>query len=101
MENFASPRAGSERHPLNIFQDEVAVALIEGVKDDRAPLPIIETTKDVIQFFNRANMKGVEEAGYFVYHGCIVCEVGNTEKVIEALNMTFEEKMHGKKLGNS
>lgn len=84
------------RHPLNKFQDDVAVALVEGPspEDD---LPLIETERAVIEFYNKGAMKQFDEAGYFIFRDCRVCEIGNSQKVRDGLSMTHEEKLHGKK----
>jgi hypothetical protein len=45
------------------------------------PLPLVEATRDVIEHFNRQNLKGFDAAGYFVHRGVIVCESGKSEQV--------------------
>lgn len=87
----------SERHPLNVFQDAVSRAQMEGAAEGDG-MPFIETSKEVAQYFNKSNWKQYEEAGYFIYKNCIVCETGKSDEVRAKLNEDHETRFHGKRL---
>ncbi len=86
-----------ERHPLNVFQDEISRAAVIGAAKGDA-LPFVETTKEVLQYFNKSNWKQFEDAGYFIFKNCIVCETGKSDEVRKKMSMDLEDKLHPKRV---
>lgn len=67
---------------INSFLDKVALKLHD-ILPNQEP-PSIETTRQVIEHYNRGRMKGFETAGYFVFNGVKVYEEGKMPKEVEA-----------------
>lgn len=53
----------------------------------------VETTPEIIQFYNR---KGLNGAKFFIYDGIKVCERGKIEEIEDEMNTPLSEKLHGK-----
>lgn len=68
------------------LQDDIIVAKVEhthGDSDDA--LPIVETSLEACEYYNKGNLKGFKNAGYFIMQDCIVCPEGTRDAVRELL----------------
>lgn len=93
------PQADDGRHPLTKLKEDLVVAQMNGPKDDEV-LPIIETSRECIEFYHRSpeKMKSFDYAGYFILDNVIVCENGKTEDVKAKMSTTSDELKYGKKI---
>lgn len=87
MSGIEAPKDG--RHPLNVLQDDIAVAMMEGLEEGES-IPIVETTADVIAFYNRDSLKSYQNAGWFILKGVAVCEKGQKQIVRDKINKTLD-----------
>lgn len=83
---------GPTRNELNLFHEAVAIAL-----ESKAPgqVPEIEAPRVIIEHFNRQNLKGFEDAGYFMFQGVKVFEEGRVDDVKKREAKSIEERLHG------
>jgi hypothetical protein len=57
----------------------------------------IETTKEVIEFFNpNGGVLGPKDPGYFIHTNIKVCTYGKKDEIIAKMEMSSHEKMHGR-----
>lgn len=49
---------------------------------DPGKMPWIETSRKVIEFYNRGNIAGFDQAGYFVMNGVRVYETGKRAEFV-------------------
>ncbi len=89
-------KGGPTRQALNEFLDDVAQAMIDGAEAGEA-LPSVETSREIVQYYNKTNMAGFDTAGYFIFQGVKVYEKGTKEAVDKRDNLTIEEKLFGAK----
>lgn len=61
--------SGPSREDLNKFMDDVTFALQDGHAE-------IESPRTIIEYYNKGNIQGFDEAGYFIYRGVKVYETG-------------------------
>lgn len=87
MSGIVTPKDG--RNPLNVLQDDIALALMAGPKEGE-PIPIVETTRDVINYYNRANLAGFDQSKYFIMQNVIVCESGNRDLIKSKLSRDLD-----------
>ena len=85
---------GPTRDDLNRFSELIARAL-EAKKEKETPE--IEVPRRVVEYFNKTNLKGFDEVGYFVFNGVKVYERGKKEEAKRKDSETIEQKMHGGK----
>jgi hypothetical protein len=79
------PQGTDGRHPLNVFQDAVVVAKMEGAEDGW-PMPHVEAPESVCRHFNKgSSWDGFVATGYFTYEGVLVCEEGKASEVKKKL----------------
>lgn len=91
MTGIPTPNDG--RHPLAVFHDNLAVAQMHGPdEDDDSPLPIVETTREVITYLNKGKerLAAFDAAGYMVMNNVIVCEEGKKQDVIERMQKSLD-----------
>lgn len=58
-------------------------------------MPEIEVPRRLIEHFNQGRMKGVEEAGYFIYNGVKVYEKDKRKEFKEKDSRTMGQILHG------
>lgn len=56
----------------------------------------IETSPEVISYFNRKGLGGNE---YFMYKDIKVCEYGKRDKIIDRENISMDQRLHGSSEG--
>lgn len=81
------------RHPLNVLQDDIAVAIMEGPQETlhgKDPLPIVETDRQCIEHYNKANLAGFDKMGYFIMRDVIICEKGKKEELRQRLHQNLD-----------
>lgn len=66
--------------------------------EEGMPLPVVETTPEVVAYYNKSSMVGVREAGYFILEGVLVCEKGKKEDLKKSFSQSVDEKLFGKKV---
>lgn len=89
------PSNGPTREELNQFLENVAVTKAMSVNGG---IPEIEAPRVVVEFYNKANLKGFDDVGYFIFQGIKVFEEGKVEEAKIRDGLTMEEKLHqGKK----
>lgn len=75
-------------------KDESIIEFMNRVEMARGKKLILEAQPQIIKHYNP---NGLSEAHpYFTYKGVVVCPEGKTEDVIEIMNQTLEEKLHGR-----
>lgn len=67
------------------FKDAIEMAKMSGDE-------WVETTEEVINYFNKGGLKG---APYFIYNGVKVCRNGDLEKVEDYMNRDLYVEAHG------
>jgi len=58
-------------------------------------VPCVEASRKIVEFYNRANIKGFDKAGYFMFQGVKVYEKGKREEADARDNRSTEEVNHG------
>ena len=86
------PTTGPSQDDLNRF-----AAIISRASEQKAPgtVPEVEVPRRVIEYYNQRNLKGFEEAGYFIYNGVKVFEKGKREQFRNKDNESMEKRLHG------
>ena len=85
---------GPTRDELNLFHEKIAIAH-ETKEGDQ--LPEIEVPRKIINYYNRHSIKGFDKAGYFIYQGVKVFEIGKREELRDRDSMSIEVLVHGQK----
>ncbi len=75
------------------FNDDVQIALMMA-QESGEKLPVIEASREVIEHFNRQNIKGFDSAGYFIHKGVLVCENGNSDAIKRKLEKSESLEPH-------
>lgn len=84
-------RLGPTRDELNQFLEDVAVQkALSG-----SEFPEIEAPRVIIEFYNKGNIKGFDDAGYFIFDGVKVFEAGKKEDAKRKESLSMEEKIFG------
>lgn len=85
-ENFSKERESAKKNfnKIEKFNDDVQIALMVA-QEQGDGLPLVETSRDVIEHFNRQNLKGFDATGYFMHKGVVVCESGQAQKIKDAM----------------
>lgn len=92
-EREANRAVGPTREELNQFLEDVSIALAEKVG---AEIPEITAPRSVIEYYNRGNLKGFDEVGYFVFNNVKVFDPTHMEASKRRESLTIEEKLFGK-----
>lgn len=77
---------------LNYFMDQVNAVLMG---KDEGVVPEIEVPRKIVQHFNRRNIHGFDEVGYFVYNGVKVYEEGKKDKAKSRDGRSMEQVIYG------
>lgn len=86
--------SGPTRDELNQFLENVAVSKAMSLNGES---PEVEAPRSVIEYYNRNNIKGFDDVGYFVIDGVRVYEMGKVDEAKRRDALTMEEKNHGGK----
>lgn len=52
----------------------------------------IETTEDLIKYFNPNGLGGAQ---YYIHDGIMICKYGDKEKCINNMELSAHERLHG------
>lgn len=84
-------------HPLQRLREDMYVAKMQG-PEEGFPMPVVETTPEVIHYYNKGRLDSVTGCGYFILEDVMICETGTKEELKKKLDITMDEKIFGKKL---
>lgn len=83
---------GPSRNELNQFLESVDIA----IANSTGGIPVVETSRKIVEFYNRANISGFDDVGYFIFKGVKVYELGRRAEADKRDNMSMEEKVFGR-----
>lgn len=84
---------GATREQLNEFLEAIAIA-VSG-RQTIHEVPEIETSRAVIEHYNRGNISGFDNVGYFVFNNVKVFELGKVDEAKKRDCLTMEQKLFG------
>ena len=84
----------SFRDELNNFLENIAVAKTMGAPGIS---PEIEASRKIVELYNKANLKGFDDVGYFLFEGVKVFESGRADEAKKKEAVTTEERNFGNK----
>ena len=95
LEENNRDKEGITTMEINMFLDSVSRAKMMGINAGEQ-LPSMEANRKIIEYYNRENLAGFDEVGYFTFNGVNVYELGKKEEALKKSLMDMEEKNFGK-----
>lgn len=74
------------------FKNKIDAAKMAAAEDDSQPW--VETTPEVIKYYNRKGLGGAE---YYMHEGVRVCEYGKKEAILAREKESMDQRLHGDK----